>query len=110
MHKELTMQRFRAFNSASWGDDLPRMERAINDWLESDHPHIHMMAQANLDSHLIVSFVYADSFQMATTAEAATVAEVFERRLGNARLEEEAEGIDEDGDLVVTLPLVELPY
>jgi hypothetical protein len=86
------------------------MERAINDWLESDHPHIHMMAQANLDSHLIVSFVYADSFQMATTAEAATVAEIYERQLDNAGMEAGVEEEAEDADLVVTLPLVELPY
>ena len=105
------MQRFRAFSSATWDDNLSRMERAINDWLESDHPHIHMMAQANLDSHLIVSFVYADSFQMASTAEAATVAEIYERQLDDGGLEENAgaEGED-DADLVVTLPLVELPY
>jgi hypothetical protein len=86
------------------------MERAINDWLESDHPHIHMMAQANLDSHLIVSFVYADSFQMATTAEAATVAQVYERQLDNEGGDGEAGGESEDADIVVTLPLVELPY
>jgi len=104
------MQRFRAFNSATWDDNLSRMERAINDWLESDHPHIHMMAQANLDSHLIVSFVYADSFQMVTTAEAATVAEIYERQLDDGGVEEEAGAEGEDADLVVTLPLVELPY
>jgi hypothetical protein len=86
------------------------MERAINEWLESDHPHIHMMAQANFDSHLVVSFIYADSFQLATTAEAATVAEIFERQLDNPGTEEGAERSGEDADLVVTLPLVELPY
>ena len=105
------MQRFRAFSSATWDDNLSRMERAINDWLESDHPHIHMMAQASLDSHLIISFVYADSYQVATTAEAATVAEIYERRLDNGGFGEEAgEEEGEDADLVVTLPLVELPY
>jgi hypothetical protein len=86
------------------------MERAINDWLESDHPHIHMMAQSNFDSHLIVSFVYADSFQMATTADAATVAEIYERQLDNGGGDEEARGESEDAEIVVTLPLVELPY
>jgi hypothetical protein len=104
------MQRFRAFSSATWDDNLARMERAINDWLESDHPHIHMMTQANFQSHLIVSFVYADSYQMATTAEAATVAEIFERQLDNAGRGEGSEEEDEDADLLVTLPLVELPY
>jgi len=97
------MQRFRAFNSATWDDDVIRLEGAINAWLGSDHPHIHMMAQSSLGEHLIVSFVYADNFQMATTAEAAAVAEVFERELDNAT-------VDREGDLVITLPMVELPY
>jgi hypothetical protein len=101
----MRMQRFRAFSSAGWDDDVARMERAINDWLESDHPHIHMMAQAEFGGHLIVSFVYADSYQMATAAEAATVAEVFERRLEGAG----DPGGAED-ELPVTLPVVELPY
>jgi len=99
------MQRFRAFSSAGWDDDVTRMERAINDWLDSDHPHIHMMAQAEFGGHLIVSFIFADSYQVATAAEAATVAEVFERRLEDAGDTEEARD-----DLVVTLPVVELPY
>jgi hypothetical protein len=101
------MQRFRAFSSAGWNDDVSRMERAINDWLEGDHPHIHMMAQAEFSGHLVVSFVYADSYQMATAAEAATVAEVFERRLEDTG---GTEGATADNDLVVTLPVVELPY
>ena len=102
------MQRFRAFSSAGWDDDVARMERAINEWLDGDRPHIHMMAQAEFGGHLVVSFVYADSYQMATAAEAATVAEVFERRLeGDAGATEEATA---DNDLVVTLPVVELPY
>lgn len=101
------MQRFRAFSSAGWDDDVARMERAINDWLDSDHPHIHMMAQAEFGGHLVVSFVYADSYQMATAAEAATVAEVFERNLEDTG---STEGATADNDLVVTLPVVELPY
>jgi hypothetical protein len=98
------MQRFRAFTSASWNDDLGGMEKAINRWLETDHPQIHMMAQASLGEHLIVSFVYADNFQMATAREAAAVAEVFERQL------QEEEEVEDEIDLGVILPIMELPY
>jgi hypothetical protein len=101
------MQRFRAFTSASWDDDLGGMEKAINGWLESDHPQIHMMAQSSLGEHLIVSFIYADNFQMATAREAATVAEVFERQLQETGFEEEQE---EEVDLGIILPVMELPY
>ena len=103
------MQRFRAFSSASWDDDLGRMEQAINEWMESDHPQIHMMAEAPLGEHLIVSFVYADNFQMTTAREAATVAEVFERQLQNGSFEEEEEE-EEEVNLAITLPVMELPY
>ena len=97
------MQRFRAFTSAGWDDDIGRMEQAINDWLDSDHPHVHMMAQASLGEHLVVSFVYADSYEAAAAEEAETVAEVFERNLENST-------VHEDVDLSVTLPVMELPY
>ena len=103
------MQRFRAFTSASWDDDLGGMEKAINGWLESDHPQIHMMAQASLGEHLIVSFVYADNFQMATAREAATVAEVFERQLQETGFAEEQTEVEEV-DLGITLPVMDLPY
>src|SRR5215469_18396623 len=98
------MQRFRAFTSASWDDDLGLMERAINGWLESDHPQIHMMAQASLGEHLIVSFVYADNFPMATAREAATVAEVFERQLQTTGLLEVPEA--DEVDVGITLPVM----
>ena len=98
------MQRFRAFNSAAWGDDVGQMESAINAWLEADHPHIHMMAQSSFGEHLIVSFIYAESFQMTATAEeAAAVAEHFERSL-------ETTNPNSSSEIIVTLPLVELPY
>ena len=105
------MQRFRAFTSASWNDDLGDMEKAINGWLETDHPQIHMMAQAPLGEHLIVSFVYADNFQMATAREAATVAaEVYERQLQDADFTEELEEEEEEVNLGISLPVMELPY
>jgi hypothetical protein len=99
------MQRFRAFTSASWDDDLAGMEKAINGWLESDHPQIHMMAQASLGEHLIVSFIYAENFQMTTAKEAAAVADVFERQLQDTGFVEEQEV-----DLGITLPVMDLPY
>ena len=102
------MQRFRAFTSASWDDDLGGMEKAINGWLESDHPQIHMMAQASLGEHLIVSFIYAENFQMTTAKEAAAVAEVFERQLQDTGFVEEQE--EEEVDLGITLPVMDLPY
>jgi hypothetical protein len=85
------------------------MEKAINGWLESDHPQIHMMAQASLGEHLIVSFIYADNYQMATDREAATVAaEVYERQLQDAGFAEEQE--EEEVNLGISLPVMELPY
>ena len=66
------MQRFRAFSSAGWDDDIGLMERAINAWLE-------------------------------TAAEAASVADMFEREIENSSGHAEA-------DLAITLPLMDLPY
>jgi hypothetical protein len=68
-----------------------------------------MMAQASLGEHLIVSFVYADNFQMATASEAATVAaEVYERQLQGADFAEEE--VEEEVNLGISLPVMELPY
>ena len=53
-------------------------------------------------------FVYADNIQMATAREAATVAEVFERQLQTTGLSEVQE--EEEVDVGITLPVMDLPY
>jgi hypothetical protein len=98
------MQRFKAFSSATWANDLARFEDGINEWIASERPHIHYMAQSPFGEHLVVSFIYAsDHTQEAVAAAEAAVHDVFERTLENADLD--------PGDVSeVPLPLVELPY
>ncbi|MFI5271617.1 MAG: hypothetical protein ACHQ4H_01120 [Ktedonobacterales bacterium] len=98
------MQRFRAFTSAECNDDLAALERAINEWLKTDQPHIHYFSQSSLGAHLIISFVYAEPPAGHALAEAeATVTEVFERTYVG---DEPATA----GRSHVPLPQVELPY
>lgn len=95
------MQRFKTFSSQSCGDDVARLERMINDWLESAKPRIAHMAQSALGTHLVVSFVYEDPHAHVAVAERETaVPQVFEHDLQ-----------DTDLDPADTLlPDVELPY
>jgi hypothetical protein len=98
------MQQFRAFSSADCNDDLVALERAINAWLEADHPQVHYIAQSPFGEHLIVSFVYAALPEGHALAEAeATVSEVFERPLEDTPFEV-VERVQ------TPLPHVELPY
>ena len=98
------MQRFKAFSSATWENDLRRFEDGINEWIASERPHIHYMAQSPFGEHLVVSFIYAsDLTQEAATAAEAAVPDVFERTLEDADL-------DPSEVSEVPLPAVELPY
>lgn len=94
--------RFKSFSSASCGDDVTKLERLVNDWLEAARPHIHHMAQAPLGEHLILSFVYDDAHAHTAVAQhAVAVPEVFEEELQDTEL---------DPMEVLTLPEAELPY
>jgi hypothetical protein len=98
------MQRFKTFTSADCDDDLARLEQMVNDWLDTEKPHVHYFSSAPFGDHLVVSFVYAARYAEAGVAEeAAAVAEVFERTMGNAT-PDPAEVKE------VLLPEVELPY
>jgi len=94
--------RFKVFSSASCGDDIGKLERMINDWLESAHPAIRHVAQSSLGTHLVVSFVFDDAGAHVAVAErAVAVPEVFEQDLRDAEL---------DPMEIVILPEAELPY
>lgn len=98
------MQRFRAFSSAEYDDDLAALERAINEWLKVDRPQVHYFAQSSFGKHLIVSFVYAEPPEGHALAEAeATASEEFERTY-------EATIYEPAGRVQNPLPEVELPY
>jgi hypothetical protein len=103
------MQRFRAFSSADCNDDLAALERAINEWLETDHPHIHYFAQSAFGEHLIVSFVYAQMpAETAVAAAEAAVQEVYGRTLEDIDLDPTVS--PSGGHRRLPLPTVELPY
>ena len=94
--------RFKAFSSASCGDDIGKLERMINDWLESAHPAVRHMAQSAFGAHLVVSFVYDSGESRVAVAErAVAVPEIFEQDLQDTEL---------DPMEIVILPEAELPY
>ena len=98
------MQRFKTFSSASCDDDFQRLAEIINAWLAAEHPQVHFMAQSALDSHLVVSFIYAAGFvEERYAAEAAAVPDVFERTLEDMEL-------DPADSVTLPLPEIELPY
>lgn len=96
------MLRFKSFSSESCHDDIAKLERMVNDWLESAKPHIQHMAQSAHGTHLVVSFVFDDSQHLVATAtHAVAIPEVFEEELQDAEL---------DPTEVIPLPEAELPY
>jgi hypothetical protein len=102
------MFHYKGFDSASVGDDLARLEAAVNEWMRQQQPRIRLMAQSPRGEHVVVSFVY----ELGGDAErhlAAQVAvpEVFERTMEDADLdlEDEPDEVEAPG-----LPEAELPY
>jgi hypothetical protein len=96
------MLRFKSFSSAACHDDLIKLERLINDWLETAQPHIQHIAQSPLGEHLVLSFVFDDAHAHVALAErAVAVPEVFEEELQDTEL---------DPMEVLPLPQAELPY
>ncbi len=98
------MPQYKAFSSATCGDDLARLEHAINHWMESEQPRIYLTTQSPFGSHLVVSFLYdlsdvADTGMTAVTA----VPEVFERTMEDTEL-------DPEEHEPAQLPEAELPY
>lgn len=99
------MPRYKAFSSREYGEDVRALERAVNDWMEQESPHILFAGQSSHHEHLVVTFVYDAGAvsAMAVATEAAEVPEVFERNFHEADLDP-----NEQPD--VLLPEAELPY
>ncbi len=96
------MPRFKSFSSESCHDDIAKLERLVNEWLEQAQPHVLHMAQSAFREHLILSFLYEDAQRHVALAErAVAVPEVFEEELQDAEL---------DPMEMVPLPEAELPY
>lgn len=96
------MLRFKSFSSQQCDGDITRLERLVNDWLESATPQIQHMAQSSLGEHLVVSFVYGDLHGHVTVAaHEVAIPEVFEQDMQDSEL---------DPAEIPPLPDVELPY
>lgn len=106
------MPQFKAFTSAYSVDDVARMERSVNEWLEREQPRILFVNQSPFGENMVLSFIYEAYLADYAVAEVAVeetvdVPEVFERTLGDADLDP-SEETDEHIDL--PLPEAELPY
>lgn len=101
------VQRFKAFDSAAFGDDIAILERGINDWLSTARPHVQMLAQSTQGSHLVISMLYTDGDDsgeaVAVATESVAVPDVFERTLEDSDL-------DPTDETLPALPEAELPY
>ena len=102
------MPQLKTFTSASNVDDVARLERAVNEWLEREQPHIVFMSQSPFGDNLVLSFLYeaynADyAIAVAEVEHAVEVPEVFERNMTEAELDP-----TEEADTL--LPEAELPY
>ncbi|HEX9057314.1 MAG TPA: hypothetical protein VF818_07250 [Ktedonobacterales bacterium] len=102
--KGWAMFRYKGFDSACVGGDVTRLESVVNDWMQTQHPRIRMMAQSPRGEHFVVSFVYEVNNDGAQElAHKAAVPEVFEHNLEDTELD--PEDMDDTG-----LPEAELPY
>jgi hypothetical protein len=95
------MQRFKMFSSASCGDDLQQLERLVSEWLSTEQPRVHHVAQSAYGPHLVVSFLCTGHADEDAGGEAAAVPDVFDR------IVEQAETEDAEP---APLPEVDLPY
>lgn len=99
------MLRYKAFDSAACDDNVPRFERMVNDWLESEKPRILHVVQSSFGAHVVVSVVYEAGVDHAhaRVEVAAAVPEVFENSMNGADL-------DPNEVELPMLPEAELPY
>src|SRR5205807_10365240 len=60
----ITVDRFKAFDSAECGDAMSALEAMVNAWMEEEHPRIRHMCQSMRGEHILLSFVYEDSYEL----------------------------------------------
>ena len=58
------MYRFKAFDSAECGDVISTLEAMVNAWMEEEHPRIRHMCQSVRGEHILLSFVYENSYEL----------------------------------------------
>ena len=58
------MYRFKAFDSAECGDVMSTLEAIVNAWMDEEHPRIRHMCQSVREEHIVLSFVYEDSYEL----------------------------------------------
>lgn len=58
------MYRFKGFDSADCGDNMPDLEATVNAWMECEHPRIRHMCQSMRGEHIVLSFVYEDTREL----------------------------------------------
>jgi hypothetical protein len=56
--------RFKAFDSAECRDDISALETLVNVWMEEEHPRIRHMCQSMRGEHILLSFVYENSYEL----------------------------------------------
>jgi hypothetical protein len=56
--------RFKAFDSAQCGDVLSTLEAIVNAWMEEERPRIRHMCQSMRGEHILLSFVYENSYDL----------------------------------------------
>ncbi|HEY7779896.1 MAG TPA: hypothetical protein VIC85_06765 [Ktedonobacterales bacterium] len=110
------MYHYKGFDSATFDDDMARMESTVNEWMRGHHPRIRMMTQSPRGTHIVLSFVYEEhNDSEGQLASKVAVPEVFERTLEDADLDpqevEDPEDLDDMDDIELPgLPEAELPY
>jgi hypothetical protein len=60
----VTVYRFKAFDSAECGDAMSALEAMVNVWMQEEHPRIRHMCQSMRGEHILLSFVYENSYEL----------------------------------------------
>lgn len=98
------MLHYKVFTSAAYGDDMSKLEAAVNAWLDDVQPLVHSMTQSNAGPSIVISFLYEldeDEDRRMSVAMAEALVETGARQ-GNPTAVESV--------LVTLLPHAELPY
>jgi hypothetical protein len=105
------MYRYKGFDSATFGDDIERLECKVNEWMQQQRPRIRLMTQSPRGQHIVLSFVYEEnSDSEGQLSRKVAVPEVFERTLEDAELDPEDSELDPESVDAPGLPEAELPY
>lgn len=60
----VTVYRFKAFDSAEYGEAISTLEAIVNAWMEEERPRIRHMCQSVRGEHILLSFVYENSYEL----------------------------------------------